>query len=161
MTALFNNTSNISLYTVPFAWAVCLAPRLYSTHLYQKASSRQFDTRAPRSWTKTVMENQSIDSATKDRIFRAESAQQNGFENIGFFASAVVAGNLAGVDTIWLNTLSVGYVISRIVYNLLYINNTTEKLATARTVTFISGIGMTWIMFIMAGYNLRSSPWKI
>ncbi len=161
MAALFNNTSNISFYTVPFVWALCLAPHVYATHLYQKGSSRKFDNRAPRSLTKTVMEDQSIDSATKGRIFRAESAQQNGFENIGFFAAAVVAGNLAGLDTIWLNTLSVGYVISRIAYNLIYINNTTANLATARTVTFISGIGMIWTMFIMAGNNLRSSPWKI
>lgn len=158
MASLFNNTSNISLYTVPFAWALCLAPRVYATQLYQKASSRKFDNRQPRSLTKTVMENQSIDSGTKGRIIRAECAQQNGYENIGFFAAAVVAGNLAGLDTTWLNTLSVGYVISRILYNLIYINNTTASLASMRTVTFISGIGMIWTIFIMAGYKLRSSP---
>lgn len=105
-----------------------------------------------------VMENQSIDSATKGRIIRAVSAQQNGFENIGFFATAVVAGNLAGLDTTWLNTLSVGYVISRILYNLIYINNTTASLAATRSVTFVGGIGMIWTIFIMAGNKLRSSP---
>ncbi|ERF76253.1 hypothetical protein EPUS_04330 [Endocarpon pusillum Z07020] len=161
MASLFNTTSNISLYTVPFAWALCLAPRVYATQLYEKASSRQFDNREPRSFTKMVMENQSIDSATKGRIIRAESAQQNGFENIGFFATAVVAGNLARLDTTWLNTLSVGYVISRILYNLIYLNNTTAGLATTRTVTYISGIGMIWTIFIMAGNKLRSSPWEI
>lgn len=158
MASLFNNTSNISLYTVPFAWALCLAPNVYAIRLYEKASSRQFNNQEPRSLTMMVMENQSIDSATKGRIIRAVSAQQNGFENIGFFATAVVAGNLAGLDTTWLNTLSVGYVISRILYNLIYINNTTASLAATRSVTFVGGIGMIWTIFIMAGNKLRSSP---
>ncbi|KAF7506123.1 hypothetical protein GJ744_012187 [Endocarpon pusillum] len=160
MASLFSNTSNISLYTFPFAWAICLAPHVYAGQLYEKASSRQFDNREPRSFTKMVMENQSIDSATKGRIIRAEGAQQNGFENIGFFAAAV-AGNLASLDTTWLNTLSVSYVISRILYNLIYINNTNAGLAATRTVTFISGTGMIWAIFILAGNKLRSSPWEI
>jgi uncharacterized MAPEG superfamily protein len=64
--------------------------------------------------------------ATKDTIIRAEGAQQNGFENVGLFASAVVAGNIAGLDNRTLNILSSGYLASRAVYNYIYINNKTE-----------------------------------
>lgn len=149
-------TTNISLFTIPLAWALCLAPHVYATQLYQHASSRQFDNCTPRSLIKIVTDNQTIDSATKDRIIRAESAQQNGFENVGLFAAAVVAGNMARLDNTWLNGLSVGYVISRVVYNLLYINNTTARLATTRTGVFISGIGMIWVLFILAGNELRT-----
>lgn len=145
-------TTNISLYTIPFAWALCLAPHVYAT----KLSSRQFDNRTPRLLNKIVTDDQSIDSPTKDRIIRAESAQQNGFENVGLFAAAVVAGNIARLDNTWLNGLSVGYVISRLVYNLVYINNTTPTLATTRTCVFISGMGMIWTLFILAGNELRT-----
>ncbi len=149
-------STNLSLYTIPVAWLLCLAPHIYATQLYQRASSRQFDNRQPRSLVKTVSENSSIDSATKGRIQRAEAAQQNGFENVGIFAAAVVAGNMAGLGSGWLNGLSGGYVISRVVYNVLYVNNTTAGLAALRTWVFISGIGMIWTLFVLAGNKLRT-----
>ena len=87
---------------------------------------------------------------------RAQGAQQNGFENVGLFAAAVVAGNLAHLDPTWLNALSVGYVLSRMGYNLIYINNTTAALATTRTVVFIAGQSMLMTLFVMAGYQMRN-----
>ena len=45
----------------------------------------------------TIDSNQTLDKATKDTIIRADGAQQNGFENLGFFAAAVLAGNIAGL----------------------------------------------------------------
>ncbi|KAL9069061.1 MAG: hypothetical protein Q9157_006290 [Trypethelium eluteriae] len=62
--------------------------------------------------------DQSVDSATKNAIIRAESAHTNGMENLGFFATAVVAANTAGVDTGLLNTLSWGYVASRLILDI-------------------------------------------
>jgi len=105
-----------------------------------------------------VSENQGIDSTTKGRIIRAESAQQNGFENVGLFATAVVAGNMARLDSTSLNILSVGYVLSRIVYSYIYIHNTTAGLAMTRTLVFISGVAMIWSLFILAGNQSRSLP---
>jgi uncharacterized MAPEG superfamily protein len=155
------NSTNISFYTIPLAWALALAPHVYATQLYQKASSRQFDNRQPRSLTQMVAANQSIDSATKGRIIRAESAQQNAFENIGLFAAAVVAGNMASLENRMLNLLSVGYVASRLIYTYIYINNTTGPLAATRTAVFLSGIGMIWTLFIMAGNTLRTLGQKL
>lgn len=149
-------TSNISLYTIPVAWFLSLAPHIYATQLYQSASSRQFDTRTPRTLMKLVADNQTIDAATKNRIIRAESAQQNGFENLGLFAAAVVAGNMARLDSMWLNGLSVGYLISRMVYTLIYINNTTGTLAATRTGVFASGLGMVCMLFVLAGNEVRN-----
>ena len=39
--------------------------------------------------------NQALDQETKTRIIRAKAAQANSFENIGFFATAGVAANVA------------------------------------------------------------------
>lgn len=64
--------------------------------------------------------------ATKAKIIRAEGAQQNGFENIGLFAAAVVIGNVAKLNNSTLNTLSGCYLLSRLAYNVLYITNTTD-----------------------------------
>lgn len=77
-----------------------------------------------------------LPTATKDTIARAEGAQQNGFENIGLFAAAVVVGNVAKLDNSTLNTLSYGYLASRVVYNFLYINGTTDALGEFGIETF-------------------------
>ena len=111
-----------SLYTIPAAWVLSIAPHFYA------ASLGKFDNKSPRAYTKESSSDQSIDKATKERIIRAEGAQQNGFENIGLFAAAVVAGNIARLDNWTLNALTGGYLLSRVAYNLLYINNTTDAL---------------------------------
>jgi uncharacterized MAPEG superfamily protein len=89
-------------------------------------------------------------------ISRAEAAQMNGFENVGLFASAVVAGNLAGLSTPTLNFLSGGYLATRALYNVIYINNNTQAAANTRSVVFVAGIGMIFTLFIKSGNALKS-----
>lgn len=55
---------------------------------------------------------------TDKKIIRAESAQLNGFENLGWFAAAVVAANVARVPNGQLNQLTAGYLLSRAIFNL-------------------------------------------
>ena len=69
----------------------------------------------------------------KNKVIRSEAAHFNGFENLGLFAAAVTAGNIAGLDNSMLNYLSVGYLASRIAYNYIYIHNDTALMAKART----------------------------
>ncbi len=90
-------------------------------------------------------------SQTRDRIIRAEGAQINGFENLGLFASAVVAANVAGLPAKTLNALCGGYLASRVVYNFIYINNTTETLGNLRTAVFLTGLGHIFTLFIKSG----------
>jgi uncharacterized MAPEG superfamily protein len=108
---------------------------------------------------------------------RAEGAQQNGFENIGLFAAAVVIGNVAKLDNWTLNALSAGYLASRVVYNALYITGTTDaagkkvsfgitrgqiadvffsSIANGRSVVFLTGVGIIWTFFIKSGNALRN-----
>ncbi|KAF7846300.1 hypothetical protein BT93_L4652 [Corymbia citriodora subsp. variegata] len=147
--AALNLRQNYSLYAIPAAWILSLAPHFYAVQL------GKFDNRNPRSYTKSLESDQSIDAETKGRIQRAEGAQQNGFENVGLFAAAVVAGNIAKLDNWTLNALTGGYLASRVLYNLLYINNTTDGAANARSAVFVSGIAMIFTLFIKAGNALK------
>jgi uncharacterized MAPEG superfamily protein len=88
-------------------------------------------------------------------ISRAEAAQMNNFENLGLFASAIVAGNLAGLSSQTMNLLSGGYLASRIAYNFIYINNNTQAAANTRSAVYMAGIGMIFTMFIKAGNALK------
>ncbi|CZT14781.1 uncharacterized protein RCC_00735 [Ramularia collo-cygni] len=147
----FDLTRNFSLYTIPAAWVLSIAPHFYA------ASLGKLDNRNPRTYTREVEGDQTIDKATKQTIIRAEGAQQNGFENLGLFAAAVVIGNVAKLDNWTLNALSGGYLASRVVYNALYITGTTEGVANARSVAFLSGIGIIFSFFIKSGNALRNS----
>ena len=145
---------NISLNTIPIAWTICLIPRLWARYAYNKALGKDMDTRHPRDFTKTVANDKTLDETTRGRIVRAEAAMQNGYDNIGLFAAAVVAGNLARLDSKLLNGLSLGYVMSRLVYMWVYVHNETSSLANGRAAAFFSGIGMVFALFIKAGTKL-------
>jgi uncharacterized MAPEG superfamily protein len=145
-------------------------------HAYAAAQSKIFDNCSPQTYASLLEKDQTIDKAvsliailitslsnntsltadqTKTRILRCEGAQTNGFENLGLFATAVLAGNLAGLPAQTLNALSGGYCLSRIVYNFIYINNTSEAMANIRTVVFLAGIGQIFTLFIKSGNILR------
>jgi uncharacterized MAPEG superfamily protein len=50
-----------------------------------------------------------------------------------------------------MNLLAGGYLASRLLYNFVYINNTTGALAATRSLVYTTGVGFIWTMFIMAG----------
>jgi uncharacterized MAPEG superfamily protein len=92
-------SKNYSFYAVPIAWAMSIAPHMYAISFYERKSTKKFDNREPRSLTSKLADDQTLDKATKDRIVHAEGAQQNGFENVGLFAAAIVAEILADCRT--------------------------------------------------------------
>lgn len=147
--------TNLSFYTVPLAWLLSIAPHFYAIATHDAKSSKKFDITQPRSLTASLDQNQSLDKATKDTIIRAEGAQQNGFENLGFFAAAVVAGNVAGLEPMLLNGLAYGYIVTRVLYDFVYINNTSKVAGNGRTAVFLSGVGCCFGLFIAAANKLR------
>lgn len=50
------------------------------------------------------------------QYLRTEAAQQNIFENLGLYAAAIVAGNVAGLPVRHMNKIALGYLVSRLVY---------------------------------------------
>lgn len=153
MASLLDLTRNFSFYTIPAAWVLSIIPHTYAVLLHDKSSPKKFDNTNPRTLVPSLDKNQALDTTTKQTIIRAEAAQQNGFENIGLFAAAVVAANVAKVDSWWINVLSGGYLVSRAAYNLLYINGT----GGPRTAVFLSGIAMIFTLFIKSGNAVRNS----
>lgn len=154
MASIFTET-NVSLYTLPAGWVLCLLPRFYAAYLYTSTTSKPLDLILPRALAARAAADQALDSATRDRIVRAEAAQANGLENVGYFAAAVVAANVAGLSKSSLNALSIGYLVSRGVYNWTYVVGATKKMALVRTAVFLGGQGMLFALFIMAGNRMR------
>lgn len=88
------------------------------------------------------------------RILRAESASSNGFEGLPLFAAAIVAGNSAGLSALALNSLTIAYIASRVVYNYVYIFlGGNRKIAGFRTPIWFVGIGSIMTLFVKAGLS--------
>jgi uncharacterized MAPEG superfamily protein len=62
---------------------------------------------------------------------------------------------MAGLSKTAVNCLSVGYLLSRGLYNWLYVVGDTKAMAIARTGVFFSGQGLIFALFIMAGNKMR------
>ncbi|EPQ26103.1 uncharacterized protein PFL1_06311 [Pseudozyma flocculosa PF-1] len=141
-----SNAHNLSFYTIPAAWALAIAPHFYAVSL----SKGKFTNSSPRQYLADIIKKENK-TADDKKYVRAEAANANGFENLAFFASAVIAGNIAGVPAHELNALSFGYLFSRAIFNYLYITVEDETKATLRSASFLAGIGMIFTLFIRAG----------
>ncbi|KAK0936604.1 hypothetical protein LTR29_011842 [Friedmanniomyces endolithicus] len=99
---------NLSFYTIPLAFVVALAPRVFIANASKAATNKPASDKAkspPSSSDQTVSDDSAVDSKTKARISRAGAAMNNSLQNLGIFAAAVTAGNAAGVGAGRMNAL--------------------------------------------------------
>ena len=146
-------TTNISLHTIPFAWLIAITPRIWARRTYISLHNKDLDLHHPRNFSATLSEDTDLDAQNRGRLLRAEAAMDNGLDNIGLFAAAIVAGNSAGLSPRVLNALSVGYLGSRVIYNYVYI----QDWVGARVASFFGGLGMCFALLIMAGKRFGNS----
>ncbi|WRT66615.1 uncharacterized protein IL334_003574 [Kwoniella shivajii] len=151
-----NLTNNYSLYAVPAAWIIAFAPHFYAVTVFNSErapGTPEWDNREPHSNLAKLKEAKLSPNA-HGIYTRAEAAQQNGFQNLPLFAAAVLAGNFARLSPSTLNTTAALYLVSRIIYNVVYITNTTKSTANVRSVVFVSGVITLMSLFVKAGNKL-------
>ncbi|KAK3987939.1 hypothetical protein QBC44DRAFT_360424 [Cladorrhinum sp. PSN332] len=146
-------SSNFSYYTVPAAFALCMIPSFYAAVL----AGKNYDLANPRNMLDTCAKDEKLDKVLLKRINRAKAASANGFETLGLYAAAVVAANSTQVDLVKLNKLTIGYVISRAAYNLVYVRlQDNRRLAGLRPLVWGVGIYIIISLFLSAGSVLNA-----
>ncbi|KAI0390239.1 hypothetical protein F5Y17DRAFT_73667 [Xylariaceae sp. FL0594] len=151
MTAFLELSKNYSFYTLPLAWLLTMLPTSYAKSL----GGKNYDVAYPRDFVGHVKKDESLDKATKGKILRAEAAAANGSETIGLFVGAVLAANYAGVPVETINTLSIGYLLSRAAFNYTYIFlQDNRKFAPVRSLIWISGLACWVTLYVKAGNRL-------
>jgi len=149
---------NLSFYTIPLAFVVALAPRVFIANASKAATNKPASDKAkspPSSSDQTVSDDSAVDSKTKARISRAGAAMNNSLQNLGIFAAAVTAGNAAGVGAGRMNALSMGYVGVRFAYNHIYIFQDLLPPVT-RTAAYMTGVMLCMAMFVQAGMTMNA-----
>ncbi|KAF7984259.1 hypothetical protein HWV62_16098 [Athelia sp. TMB] len=116
-------STNYSILAIPGAWILTLSPHIFSVVLLAK-NAPWFDAANPRHALNELVPTDKTDAKTRAirlQILRGKAAEANGFENLSVFAGAILAANFAGVPVSTLNTLSVAYLASRVLYNIIYV----------------------------------------
>jgi uncharacterized MAPEG superfamily protein len=77
---------------------------------------------------------------------RAYASQQNAWEALALFATAVIVAHLTGADPGQSATASVAFVATRLLHPVLYIGDR----APLRTLVFVAGLGCCVWLFVLA-----------
>jgi len=62
-----------------------------------------------------------------------------------------VAANAARVDPAFVNAVTLAFLVSRVLFNYLYIVNDTAAKAQARSLTYTMGMVLLFALFVRAG----------
>ncbi|KZP32401.1 hypothetical protein FIBSPDRAFT_848813 [Athelia psychrophila] len=152
LSATMSNLNNYSIYAIPAAWVLCFAPHVYATRaVFAKSQGKEWDNSSPRYLVQKISSKTTELTPAEAMFLRAAGAQQNGFENVALFAVSVLAGNVAKLPASHLNKLAFGYLATRVVYNFLYINISTNEGSRLRSASFLAGIICCMTLILQAG----------
>ncbi|KAK0521171.1 hypothetical protein OC842_006869, partial [Tilletia horrida] len=93
------------------------------------------------------------------KILRGQSAQANGFENVPLFGLVMLIGTYAKLPNETLNRTTAFYLVSRAVYNLLYLNTSDRKNVRSgfsRTIVFNAGIIALLRIIVLATQQINA-----
>ncbi|KAJ7153547.1 hypothetical protein C8R43DRAFT_1002468 [Mycena crocata] len=130
----------LSLYSIPAVWLTAFLPVTMKTMLIQKVKG--YNNLEPRATTSRIGTDKGLPPAIAARILRMEGAHLNGYENFPIWVAAVLAGNIAGLDSYTLNVVSLFYIAGRITYNYIYFNQATEFQSWVRSGVYFSTLSL-------------------
>ncbi|KAH9478501.1 hypothetical protein JR316_0008956 [Psilocybe cubensis] len=135
----------LSLYAIPLMWIITYYPAYAKSALIKRVAG--FNNVQPRG-NPARLEKKGVPPEILARLQRIEGAHNNGLESLPFFGLAVLAGNYAGMDTASLNVASGLYLVWRVIYNYIYFNQSSQKTAGLRTITWASSMLFPFYIYI-------------
>ncbi|PPQ72874.1 hypothetical protein CVT24_001548 [Panaeolus cyanescens] len=146
-------TDNLSLYSIIGMWVISYYPTFAKSAMLTKA--RAFNNVVPRSNISRLADKKHVPQDVAARAARAEGAHllglaltlsiippdQNGVEAMPFFGLAVLAGNYAGIDNYTMNVTCGFYLLSRMLFNYIYLNQTTRTMGNIRSLVWLLSLG--------------------
>ncbi|KAK3678528.1 hypothetical protein LTR78_001826 [Recurvomyces mirabilis] len=158
--------ANWSYHSIPYAFALGLAPHLYYTSRMMVASKGKMSMADPR--TNLQAWKGKMPEILWHHLSRARGAHLNSMEIFPLYAAAVVsalhlmlkagadskvklAGNAAGLPAQDLNTMAYSFLGARTLYCALYMTVTNDIAAFARTGVYAWSIGIPLVALWKAG----------
>ena len=142
--------ANYSLYAIPASLVLAMLPHVYAVQVIKSANNGRWDNSNPRSTTYNDKVQKSVPAAIFGKYERGEAAHKNGMENLVIISTAVILGNMAQLPASTLNTVAGTYLALRAIYNVVYIQTTTNKYSYMRTGIWASSIALCLYQMIQA-----------
>ncbi|KAF8814704.1 hypothetical protein BYT27DRAFT_7205670 [Phlegmacium glaucopus] len=146
--------SPLSLYSIPVVWFTAFYPATWKFLTIDKAIG--YNNVQPRLNITKVANNKNISPDLAARIQRMEGAHLNGNEAFPLWVAAVLAGNYAGLESRWLNTMSASYVVLRLLFNHVYINHEKPSTSWLRTLVFFAGLSIPMTILVKAAAKVAN-----
>lgn len=125
-------------------WCILIAGVMpVCTVAFSKAGARDYDNAEPRAW----LERQN------GQRRRADYAHRNHFEAFPFFAAAVLVAEQLQANPQWINILSAIFILARVVYTALYLNNK----PTPRSLAWFVGYACVLGLFGLAAFAAHAT----
>ncbi|KAK4580101.1 hypothetical protein LTR86_000303 [Recurvomyces mirabilis] len=141
--------ANWSYHSIPYAFALGLAPHLYYTSRMMLATKGKMSMADPR--TNLQAWKGKMPEMLWHHLSRARGAHLNSMEIFPLYAAAVLAGNAAGLPAQDLNTMAYSFIGARTLYCALYMTVTNDIAALARTGVYAWSIGIPLVALWKAG----------
>jgi len=149
-------STNYSIYAIPASLILALLPHVYAVQIIKSSNNGRWDNSNPRSSTYHDKIQKSVPAAIFSKYERGEAASKNGMENLVIFSTAVILGNMAQLPASTLNTVSAAYLALRAVYNVVYIQTTTNKYSYVRSGVWFSSIFLCFYQIVRAANGFAS-----
>jgi len=147
-------STNLSIFSIPAMFLVSYYPALKKISTLKEY--KIYNNVQPRGNVAFAQAKSDIPPEVSARIARMEGAHNNGLENSPFFGLSVLAANYAGVAAPKLNIATGLYLLCRVIYNYIYINQTTPRVSGYRTLIWNISILFPFYLLISAGVKIAS-----
>ncbi|KAH7102126.1 hypothetical protein BKA62DRAFT_701564 [Auriculariales sp. MPI-PUGE-AT-0066] len=145
----------LSMLSIPVAWVLAMAPHAQKAFL--AVQFKKFNNLAPRGMVDRMQNDSSIDKEAARLAQRLDGAHHNGMEIFPLWAAAITIGNVYKIENRTLNTCSVLFLTSRIVYNRLYATQRTRSDASKRSLAWLFGVAISMYLLIRGPMIQRTS----
>ncbi|KZV97390.1 hypothetical protein EXIGLDRAFT_642316 [Exidia glandulosa HHB12029] len=145
----------LSLFSIPVVWMVGFAPTRLRVKMFRDTIG--WNNLEPRTNLERLEKDPKVDKAFLLRLVRLEGAHQNGLEALPLWASAVIAGNMVGMNNRTLNIYSALFVGGRVLFNYIYVAQKTKAHSYVRCVVWATTTGISLYMLVQSALiRLRS-----
>lgn len=133
-----------------------MIPHNYAISIITSANNGNWDNSNPRSSNWDAAIKAKVPAEVFGRYERAGAAHSNGMENLPLFCTAVVLGNMAGLEARTLNAVA-GLVLGlRAVYTWWYVVNSDMKKSYIRTPIWAASVLSCFYLIVKAGNVLST-----
>ncbi|KAK8869956.1 hypothetical protein IAR55_000525 [Kwoniella newhampshirensis] len=116
---------------------------------------------SPRTTLEYMEKSGKFDKKVVNMLKRRQAAHENCTENQPIMFAAIIAGNMAGLSTTFMNTVSIAYFVLRCLYIIAYIKIDTPKMSFLRSIIYWGCNFCFLTTFVKAGNRLNESGFKL